>query len=136
MKPNIGELEREGFRETALPPETRSFLHASRAFVHEARKMTVIMSDDDRFEGLDGDVWRHVSFSFPDHMPTYGDMLLVRKIFFPESVFVAQVFPPAELHVNNHPFCLHLWWNKSRQLFPSEMYAAVGIPGLTIRRRA
>lgn len=57
----------------------------------------------------DGRRWHHVSLSRPGRLPTYEDVLLVRRLFIGEKVECYQVFPPAARHVNVHPYCLHLW---------------------------
>lgn len=53
--------------------------------------------------------WYHVSFSRTGRMPTYDDAALVRRAFFRPASVVVQVFPPESEHVNDHPYCLHLW---------------------------
>jgi hypothetical protein len=91
-------------------------------------KLFIMMSDDDDFG--DGEKWRHVSISARTRKPSYDEMYKVRKHFFPDDAEVVQVFPPRAEHVNNHPHCLHLWWNKSRRLTPRNMADAVGIKGV------
>lgn len=59
---------------------------------------------------MDGRWWRHVSFSFPDRLPTWADARLVKDTFIGEGRKAIQVFPPASEHVNIHPYCLHLFW--------------------------
>lgn len=57
----------------------------------------------------DGRRWHHVSLSRASRLPSYEDVLLVRRLFIGECAECYQVFPPAARHVNVHPYCLHLW---------------------------
>lgn len=84
-----------------------------------------IVSDNDRFEN--DDRWRHVSMSLGGRLPNYCELKHARQVWFPAEAEVIQVFPPEKEFVNNHPFCLHLWWNKDRRLTPELMQLAVGI---------
>lgn len=60
----------------------------------------------------DGSGWDHVSVSVPlglRRTPTWEELEVVRKmVTLPDEVWV-QYHVPAEQHVNNHPFVLHLW---------------------------
>lgn len=71
----------------------------------KASGLRVIADVEPRKEGI----WIHVSFSRRNRTPTYEDMTLIRKAFFPKDRVVAQVFPPTDEHVNVHQHCLHLW---------------------------
>lgn len=57
----------------------------------------------------DGREWLHVSLSFTDHLPTYGDLKQVKSIFAGDENTALQVFPPKSQHINIHEYCLHLW---------------------------
>lgn len=92
--------------------------------------LRIIMSDNDRYDGPKGDRWRHVSVSCEDRLPTYDELCNVRARLFPPRAVVIQIFPPKSEHVNNHAYCLHLWWNKDRRLTPKAMQYAVGVPGI------
>ncbi len=61
--------------------------------------------------GIYGDPrrWHHVSLSFPDHLPTWEDLGMVKRIFMGHDVTALQVLPPVSRYVNLHPFVLHLW---------------------------
>lgn len=93
-----------------------------------------IVSEDDQFcvqhpnGTIEGDTrrWRHVSLSLEDRLPTYDELFDARKLFFPLSAEVIQVFPPIEEHVSYHPYCLHLWWCKDGRLTPPLMRHAIG----------
>lgn len=67
--------------------------------------LRILASVDPAMDGT----WYHVSFSLPDRIPSYEDMLAVRRTMFRPDVTVLQIFPPADQHVNEHPFTLHLW---------------------------
>lgn len=55
--------------------------------------------------------WEHVSISLPDRCPTWEEMSKVKDLFWRDDETVIQIHPPKDQHVNNHPFCLHLWRN-------------------------
>jgi hypothetical protein len=57
----------------------------------------------------DGEGWEHVSVSLPSRCPTWGEMALVKDLFWDPEDAVMQLHPPASQYVNCHPFCLHLW---------------------------
>lgn len=54
-------------------------------------------------------LWEHVSVSFKDRTLTWGEMCVVKDMFWAEEARVMQLHPPKSEHINNHPFCLHLW---------------------------
>ena len=58
---------------------------------------------------FDGLLWKHCAASYPDHLPTYGDMRMIRRNWFDAGDTAIQVFPPESEYVNLHPNCLHLW---------------------------
>lgn len=53
--------------------------------------------------------WIHVSVSRKSRIPTYDDLVLVKRLFIGNDKQAIQIFPPVEKHVNIHPYCLHLW---------------------------
>jgi hypothetical protein len=53
--------------------------------------------------------WDHVSASLKHRCPTWEEMCAVKDLFFEPEETVMQLHPPKDAHVNNHPFCLHLW---------------------------
>lgn len=54
--------------------------------------------------------WLHISMSHPMRLPTYEEMFEVKKRFIgSERYLTLMVLPPEALHVNDHPYCLHLW---------------------------
>lgn len=63
---------------------------------------SALLEADDR-------VWLHVSCSRSDRIPTYEELCDVKRIFVGRTRRALQVFPPEAEHVNDHPYCLHLW---------------------------
>lgn len=57
----------------------------------------------------DGGGWEHVSVSFEKRCPTWGEMCMVKDLFWSEEDCVIQYHPPKKDYVNYAPFCLHLW---------------------------
>lgn len=55
--------------------------------------------------------WQHVSVSLPNRCPTWNEMCLVKDLFWDEETTVVQYHPKKSEHVNNHPYCLHMWRN-------------------------
>lgn len=84
----------------------------------------------------DGMGWEHVSVTVVgDHQktatrcPTWEEMCWVKTQFFDDEESVMQLHPPKSQWVNNHPYCLHLWKNKSHEIIlPPSMF--VGLPAL------
>jgi hypothetical protein len=58
---------------------------------------------------FDGRDWMHISVSREDRMPTWDDLKHAKSTFAGDSRYAYQIIPPAERHINLHPFCLHLW---------------------------
>lgn len=57
----------------------------------------------------DNKTWLHVSMTRHAELPSYEDMVKVKRLFIGDHVTAYQVFPPADRHVNHHEYCLHLW---------------------------
>lgn len=53
--------------------------------------------------------WEHVSVSFENRCPTWQEMDFVKDQFWLPDETVMQLHVPKHLHVNVHPYCLHLW---------------------------
>ena len=59
--------------------------------------------------------WEHVSITLQspsrkvERCPTWEEMCYIKDQFWNDTEAVVQFHPPADAHVNNHPFCLHLW---------------------------
>lgn len=77
-----------------------------RAWVRPKDRMQVMASVN---RERDGRFWMHVSFSRPQRMPSYDDMVYVKRHWIGEDQKAIMIGPPREEHVNVHEFCLH-WW--------------------------
>jgi hypothetical protein len=77
-----------------------------RAFAHEGRRLAVMISYT---REKDGRRWVHLSVSTPSRVPTYAEMKEVRALFLGTVRAALQLFVTDDEHVNDHPFCLHLW---------------------------
>jgi hypothetical protein len=53
--------------------------------------------------------WEHVSISRRKRVPEYYDLKYCKDLFWSGEDCVMQFFPPQSVHVNCHPYCLHLW---------------------------
>lgn len=73
---------------------------------YEKRKNRVLRLQCIASDGLG---WEHVSISLAHRMPTYREMVWVKKLFWGEDVYVVEFHAPAKNHVNIHPHCRHLW---------------------------
>lgn len=60
------------------------------------------------------DGWDHVSVSTEYRTPTWEEMMLVHRLFFKENEHSMQFQVSKKLHINNHPYCLHLWRERNR----------------------
>lgn len=56
-----------------------------------------------------GDGWDHVSVSTSKRCPTWDEMEFVKRKFFKPHECAMQLHVPTADHINNHPYCLHLW---------------------------
>jgi hypothetical protein len=66
-----------------------------------------------------GGGWDHVSVTYNDGRPctpTWGEMALVKDLFFDQHETVVQFHPAATAYVNCHPHCLHLWRCQDRPM--------------------
>lgn len=61
----------------------------------------------DVFITIDNGKW-HLSVS-TNHPLGYNEMKELRYMFLPDSISVAQIFPPRGEFVNIHENCYHLW---------------------------
>ena len=53
--------------------------------------------------------WDHVSVSRKNRCPNWPEMDHVKRLFFSDRETAMQLHVPTSDHINNHPFCLHLW---------------------------
>lgn len=95
------------------------------------RMLNVIASSGDGWSesGLPGKPWEHVSVSLHDRCPTWEEMDFVKQLFWSDDETVIQLHVPAGDHINNHPYCLHLWKPLGVEI-PRPPSLTVGIPEL------
>jgi len=53
--------------------------------------------------------WEHVSVSLKHRCPRWGEMCIVKDMFWDEEETVVQFHPRQSDYVNLHPFVLHMW---------------------------
>lgn len=53
--------------------------------------------------------WEHVSVSRRNRCPNWTEMDHIKDLFFAADETVMQLHVPKSDHVNDHPYCLHLW---------------------------
>ena len=56
-----------------------------------------------------GGGWDHVSVSLPNRCPNWLEMERVKRLFFKPDEVAMQLHVPPSDHINNHPYCLHIW---------------------------
>lgn len=83
------------------------------------------------YDGIQ-DGWEHVSVSLPNRCPNWQEMSHIKDLFWEEEDCVVQFHVPKSQHVNNHPYCLHLW-KKKDTVFELPNPLTVGIPGMVAR---
>ncbi len=57
----------------------------------------------------DGKRWLHVSCARRTYIPTYGDLVWMKETFLGPDLYAVQIFAPRAVHVNLHPYALHLF---------------------------
>ena len=75
--------------------------------------------------------WDHVSVSHNKRCPNWREMSRIKGLFFEPHECAMQLHVPDADHVNNHPFCLHLWRPHEVEI-PRPPAAFVGVKGKTI----
>ncbi|MFA5158143.1 MAG: hypothetical protein WC451_03105 [Patescibacteria group bacterium] len=80
----------------------------------EADGLNIIFSTcgvDYHFIASWGEGWDHVSVSIlhKKRMPTWGEMCMVKDLFWNPEETVIQYHPAKSSYVNVHPWTLHLW---------------------------
>jgi hypothetical protein len=71
--------------------------------------------------------WDHVSVSRGDRCPTWDEMEYVKRLFFKRDETAMQLHVPPTDHVNNHPYCLHLWRPLPPRVIPRPPSIMVGL---------
>lgn len=59
-------------------------------------------------EWLPEGVYKHVSLSHPNRLPSWAEIKIVKEKFFGDTT-VIQVLPDSSRYINIHPYCMHLW---------------------------
>ena len=81
-----------------------------------------------------GKEWEHVTVtvslagSRPTFLPTWNDMCFIKNLFWDEEETAMQLHPPKSEYVNNHPFALHLWGRKQKDI-PLPASEMIGVKG-------
>lgn len=75
-------------------------------WMNSKRKMSVIMSVTREF---DGKLWAHMSIAHMRRMPTYEDLVYLKRHWAGDDKKCIMVMPSSSEHVNIHPNCLHLF---------------------------
>ena len=91
-----------------LPPGWRVVEERMDGTMWDNRKRMLCVTGSIGHYGDDKD-WLHLSMSHPRRMPTYDDLVYLKKHWAGEDRKCIMVFPPKNEHVNIHPFCLHLY---------------------------
>lgn len=61
-------------------------------------------------QASDGEGWEHVSVSLnKNRCPTWGEMCIVKDLFWDKDDCVVQFHPPESEYVSMAKYCLHLW---------------------------
>ena len=74
----------------------------------------------------DGMRWEHVSVSLPNRTPNWKEMCYIKDLFWDEEDVVIQYHPPKSQHIDNHPYCLHLW-RPIKEKIPTPPSIMVGV---------
>ena len=94
----------EGWREVALDQLAIPVLKSRHWRSRDG--MTVIETVD---AYSDGSTWLHVSLSRPRYVPTYADLVRVKRVFVGVDREAVQKFAAEGEHVNIESHTLHLW---------------------------
>jgi hypothetical protein len=70
--------------------------------------------------------WDHVSVSRISRCPNWPEMEFIKHKFFKDTETAMQLHVPPSDHINNHPYCLHLW-RPQKQDIPRPPTITVGV---------
>jgi hypothetical protein len=67
--------------------------------------------------------WDHVSVSRSSRCPNWPEMEFIKRKFFNDDETAMQLHVPITDHINEHPYCLHLWRSQTQEIPrpPSDM---------------
>lgn len=57
----------------------------------------------------DGKRWHHVSAAYQHRLPSWEDLLMVKRLLMGPDSTAIQILPPARKHVSIHNYALHLF---------------------------
>ncbi len=106
-----------------------SFLIPSATERHKGstRRITLMCVASSAFEEL---TWDHVSISTAARCPTWAEMEQIKRLFFEDHETAMQLHVPPADHINNHPYCLHLW-RPTHMEIPRPPGIMVGVKGMS-----
>lgn len=55
------------------------------------------------------EAWDHLSASTATRCPTWEELEFLKRLFFKPDECAMQLHVPPRDHINNHPYCLHIW---------------------------
>lgn len=131
MKPNAHHRI-EHYRVTSGPfGSTREYGNTGLFHIPFASPVLRVLASDGTAwpEEMGSPAWEHVSVSRPDRCPSWEDMDRIKQIFWADDETVLQFHVPRQDHINNHPYCLHLWKPIGVEV-PRPPVATVGIKGV------
>jgi hypothetical protein len=76
--------------------------------------MLRVMADNGELEHTKG--WEHVSVSLPKRCPNWPEMDYIKDLFWDTTETVIQFHVPKSEHISYHPYCLHMWRNKNKEI--------------------
>lgn len=74
---------------------------------YNAKRQMIVIASISR--ELDGYYWLHLSMSHRNRVPTYDELVYLKRHWAGDDRKCIMVFPEKENHVNIHPYVLHLW---------------------------
>lgn len=84
--------------------------------------------------GHEMEMWDHASVSLPNRCPNWQEMELIKRKFFHDHECAMQLHVPVEDHIDNHPYCLHIWRPVKAEI-PRPPGLMVGVKGVTLDTR-
>jgi hypothetical protein len=97
----------------------------------QERLLMIAHDGDGEAEG-----WEHVSVSTARRVPNWTEMCFVKALFWEPEDCVVQFHPPQSQYVNNHPFVLHLWRQRSGFPTPPSIFVGDKTKGVLTAREA
>lgn len=62
--------------------------------------------------------WDHLSITIlgQKRCPTWEELEHIKRMFFKPTEVAMQLHMPPSDHINNHPYCLHLWRPRTKKI--------------------